>query len=131
MELSTVRSSTSTTRFFQCQKHRIGAGFQAESEHAQGTDVITASVRELDEVTRQNVQVANRSDEMAFQLQSGAAKLAEVLSSFRLGDDEAVDRLRIEAAAAVLRMTQERENRAQQRQVVVKSDDHTGGVDFF
>ncbi len=91
---------------------RVGAVFESltadSSEHAQGIDVITASVRELDEMTRQNVNVADRSGEMAHQLQQQAAILAEVLSAFRLGDDAAVDQLRAEAAAAVERMARQR-----------------------
>ena len=113
---------------------RVGAVFESltadSSEHAQGIDVITASVRELDEMTRQNVNVADRSGEMAHQLQQQAAILAEVLSAFRLGDDAAVDRLRAEAAAAVERMAQQRVEAAGRGQM---GDGAHGSstVDFF
>ncbi len=113
---------------------RVGAVFESltadSSEHAQGIDVITASVRELDSMTKQNVHVADRSGEMAHQLQQQAAILAEVLSAFRLGDDAAVDRLRAEAAAAVERMALQRVEAAGRGQM---GDGAHGSstVDFF
>ncbi len=113
---------------------RVGSVFDSltadSSEHAQGIDVVTASVRELDNVTRQNVNVADRSGEMAHQLQQQAAILAEVLSAFRLGDDAAVDQLREEAAAAVQRMAAQREAAAKRGQDGGHGEGN-GSVDFF
>ncbi|MCV2349994.1 methyl-accepting chemotaxis protein [Paucibacter sp. Y2R2-4] len=63
------------------------------AEHAQGIEVVAASVKELDAVTRQNVQVAERSGQIADDLLQQALMLAEVLSTFRLGEDSAVAEL--------------------------------------
>ncbi len=60
------------------------------AEHAQGIEVVAASVKELDAVTRQNVHVADRSGQIADELLQQALMLAEVLSTFRLGEDGAV-----------------------------------------
>ena len=113
---------------------RVGAVFESltadSSEHAQGIDVITASVRELDSMTRQNVSVADRSGEMAHELQQHAAVLAEVLSAFRLGDDAAVDQLRQEAAAAVERMAKQREAATSRGQMGAEAHG-SSSVDFF
>ncbi|RVT87693.1 methyl-accepting chemotaxis protein [Inhella crocodyli] len=113
---------------------RVGAVFESltadSSEHAQGIDVITASVRELDAVTKQNVLVADRSGEMAHQLQQQAAILAEVLSAFRLGDDAAVDQLRAEAAEAVERMGRQRAQ-AKARGDLGDGAHGSSTVDFF
>jgi methyl-accepting chemotaxis protein len=113
---------------------RVGGVFETltadSSEHAQGIDVVTSSMRELDEVTRQNVTVADRSGEMAHQLQQQAAILADVLSSFRLGDDAAVDQLRQEAAAAVERMAAQREAAAHRAKGGAETN-ASSSVDFF
>lgn len=63
------------------------------AEHAQGIEVVAASVKELDAVTRQNVNVAERSGQIADDLLQQALTLAEVLSTFRLGEDGAVAEL--------------------------------------
>ncbi|WP_197418115.1 methyl-accepting chemotaxis protein [Paucibacter sp. KCTC 42545] len=84
---------------------RVGDVFDSltadNSEHAQGLEVVAASVKELDEVTRQNVHVAERSGEIAHELLEQAVALAEVLSTFRLGDDAAVADFLVAAQAAV------------------------------
>ncbi len=55
------------------------------SEHAAGINAVTQSVKELDEVTRQNVAVAERANDIANQLHEHAERLTRVLSSFQLG----------------------------------------------
>ncbi|MGY0194276.1 methyl-accepting chemotaxis protein [Leptothrix sp. BB-4] len=55
------------------------------SEHAAGINAVTQSVKELDEVTRQNVAVAERANDIAAQLHEHAERLTRVLSSFQLG----------------------------------------------
>ena len=113
---------------------RVGAVFEtltADSfEHAQGIDVVTSSVRELDGVTRLNVHTAERSGDLAFGLQEQAAKLAEVLSAFRLGDDEAVTALR-EAAQNSLALSQAAREQAATRSATQATTTDQGGVDFF
>ncbi len=72
------------------------------SEHAAGINAVTQSVKELDEVTRQNVAVAERANDIARQLHEHAERLTRVLSSFQLGsarqDTRALDDLLIGAA---------------------------------
>ena len=69
---------------------KVGAVFDSlsadTSEHAAGIDAVTQSVKELDEVTRQNVAVAERSNDIARELMDHAECLSQVLSSFRLGE---------------------------------------------
>jgi methyl-accepting chemotaxis protein len=69
---------------------QVGAVFETlsadTSEHAAGIDAVTQSVKELDEVTRQNVAVAERSNQIANELGEHALRLTEVLNSFSLGD---------------------------------------------
>ncbi|MDC8785957.1 methyl-accepting chemotaxis protein [Roseateles koreensis] len=101
------------------------------SEHAQGIDVITSSVRELGLVTQQNVHVAERSGEMAYELQIQAAKLAEVLSAFRLGDDDAVERIRDEAQQAVARAQEQRSMNLTGPTVATAVGAGAASVDFF
>ena len=55
------------------------------SEHAAGIGAVTQSVKELDEVTRQNVAVAERANDIARQLHEHAERLSRVLSAFQLG----------------------------------------------
>jgi hypothetical protein len=100
------------------------------SEHAQGIDVVTASVRELDGVTRQNVHTAERSGDIAHELQVQAAKLAEVLGAFRLGDDQAVATLRDTAQAAVALSAAQRE-RNQRERAGAAAGGASEGVEFF
>ncbi|RZS58162.1 methyl-accepting chemotaxis protein [Sphaerotilus mobilis] len=75
------------------------------SEHAAGINAVTQSVKELDEVTRQNVAVAERANEIAKQLHEHAERLTRVLSSFQLGTAQtsgrALDDLLIGAPAQV------------------------------
>jgi methyl-accepting chemotaxis protein len=69
---------------------RVGEVFDQLSadshEHAVSIDVVTQSVKELDAITQQNLQVAERSNGVATQLQSHAARFGEVLSGFKLGE---------------------------------------------
>jgi len=113
---------------------RVGAVFEtltADSfEHAQGIEVVTTSVRELDGVTRLNVHTAERSGDLAFGLQEQAAKLADVLSAFRLGDDDAVAALR-EAAQTSLALSQAAREQAATRPSKQSATAEQGGVDFF
>ena len=69
--------------------------------------MVADSVRELDEVTRQNVEVADRSGQLAVQLQRNASALAEALSAFRIGGDEAAAALLQESREALARVEQE------------------------
>ena len=63
---------------------------QDSSEHASGIDVVTQSVRELDEITQRNLKVAARTQQIATDLQSQADCFTSVLGAFRLGDDAEV-----------------------------------------
>ena len=69
---------------------RVGEVFnqlsQDSSEHASGIDVVTQSVRELDEITQRNLQVAARTSQIAASLQDHASRFKGVLDEFRLGD---------------------------------------------
>ncbi|MBB4844796.1 methyl-accepting chemotaxis protein [Paucibacter oligotrophus] len=101
------------------------------SEHAQGLEVVAASVKELDEVTRQNVHVAERSGEIAHELLGQSVALAEVLSTFRLGDDSAVTEFLKSARSAVEAAAQAR---AQMASRSVSAASEAGGgsnIDFF
>jgi len=110
----------------------VGGAFESltadSAEHAASIDVVTASVKELDVVTTRNLDVAQRSNEIAAALLHEAVRLAEVLTSFRIGDDQQVAallgqaRLAADAAdAAVREATSGRQ----------RSDKASGGVDFF
>ncbi len=55
-------------------------------EHAGGIDVVTQSVRELDEVTQKNKMVAHQSSDIAHELADLAQAYANLLSEFRLGE---------------------------------------------
>jgi len=100
------------------------------AEHAQGIEVVAASVKELDEVTRQNVHVAERSGQIADELQQQAAALAEVLSTFRLGDDAAVNELLRKAQQTAAAASSKRQERSQP---TTGGSDAGGGsnIDFF
>ncbi|MBB5205675.1 methyl-accepting chemotaxis protein [Inhella inkyongensis] len=100
------------------------------AEHAASIDVVTASVKELDAVTAQNVDVAERSGQIANDLLQQAVQLAEVLSSFRLGNDEQVAEQLAQAQQAAARSAAEQAE-AQQRQRVGQQQSSEGGVDFF
>ncbi|MCV2421866.1 methyl-accepting chemotaxis protein [Paucibacter sp. DJ2R-2] len=112
----------------------VGAVFESltadNAEHAQGIEVVAASVKELDEVTRQNVHVAERSGQIADELQQQAAALAEVLSTFRLGDDAAVNELLRKAQQTAAAAASKRQERSQP---TTGGSDAGGGsnIDFF
>ena len=112
---------------------RVGAVFDSltedTSEHAEGINVVTSSVRALDDVTRQNVTVADRSSDIAFDLQTRAAILAESLAAFRIGGDEITDTLLREARQALQDIEQERSSRAEQ--AASRSTSSEGGIEFF
>jgi len=55
------------------------------NEHADGIEAVTRSVKELDEETRHNVDVADRTGALAWALKAHAEGLAEVLECFKLG----------------------------------------------
>jgi methyl-accepting chemotaxis protein len=114
---------------------RVGSVFQSLTEdsleHAQGIDVITASVRELDAVTKENVHVAERTGEIAAQLLTEAVRVAELLGSFRLGDDEAVEKLLAAAQEALTRMKETSRETARQGGEVLGQSASSSGVDFF
>lgn len=112
---------------------RVGAVFDSltedTSEHAEGINVVTASVRALDEVTRQNVVVADRSNGIAFELQSRAANLAEALTAFRIGGDEITQSLLREAREALEQIEQQRSAHAERAKQSASAGD--GGIEFF
>ena len=68
---------------------RVGEVFERLSadshEHAGGIDVVTQSVKELDDVTQRNIAVAEASSHIATELLDHASKMSEVLSAFKLG----------------------------------------------
>jgi methyl-accepting chemotaxis protein len=53
-------------------------------EHAGSIGVVTESVRELDQITRENVAVADASRRIALSLQDSGHRLEQVLGSFRI-----------------------------------------------
>jgi len=112
---------------------RVGQVFDTlsadSSEHAQGIDVVSNSVRELDQVTRLNLQVAERSGEIAVELQRQATTLAEVLSSFRLGDDQALHSLWVESQQALQALESLQAARKSQGQGAQGTE--SASVDFF
>ncbi|WP_374661754.1 methyl-accepting chemotaxis protein [Inhella sp.] len=110
----------------------VGKAFESltadSAEHAVSIDVVTASVKELDVVTTRNLDVAQRSNEIAAALLHEAVRLAEVLTSFRIGNDQQVETLLAEArqaAAAADTMVREVASGRQ------RSEETSGGVDFF
>ncbi|MBI5926039.1 MAG: hypothetical protein HY836_10615 [Aquabacterium sp.] len=68
---------------------RVGEVFERLSadshEHAGGIDVVTQSVKELDDVTQRNIAVAEASSGIAAELMEHASKMSDVLSAFKLG----------------------------------------------
>jgi methyl-accepting chemotaxis protein len=68
---------------------RVGEVFERLSadshEHAGGIDVVTQSVKELDQVTQQNIAVAEASSQIAQELMEHARQMSDVLSAFKLG----------------------------------------------
>jgi methyl-accepting chemotaxis protein len=68
---------------------RVGSAFEHlsadTSEHAGSIDAVTGAVRELDEMTRQNVAVADTARRIAGELLTQSQLLEEVLGAFRLG----------------------------------------------
>lgn len=57
------------------------------NQNAGSIEVITQSVKELDQAVQQNITVAERSNAIALELAEHAESLADVLSSFKLGTD--------------------------------------------
>lgn len=72
---------------------QVGGAFEHLSadtnEHAGSIEAVTTAVRELDEMTRQNVAVAESSRRIAQDLAAQGRMLEEVLGAFRLGPQEA------------------------------------------
>ena len=105
------------------------------AEHAQGIEVVAASVKELDAITRQNVHVAERSGQIADELLQQAVSLAEVLSTFRLGDDKAVAELLKTAQQSALVSSQAQASLIQRRSQVQSqasnNPDGNSNIDFF
>jgi hypothetical protein len=70
---------------------RVGSAFEHLSadttEHAGSIDAVTAAVRELDEMTRQNVAVADTARRIADELLAQSQLLESVLGAFRLGSE--------------------------------------------
>jgi len=70
---------------------RVGSAFEHLSadtnEHAGSIDAVTGAVRELDEMTRQNVAVAETARRIAGELLAQSRLLEEVLGAFRLGSE--------------------------------------------
>jgi methyl-accepting chemotaxis protein len=70
---------------------RVGEVFQNLSadthEHAGSIEAVTRSVMELDEMTRQNVTVAETTREVALALVEQGQQLEQVLGSFKLGGE--------------------------------------------
>ena len=70
---------------------KVGSAFEHLSadttEHAGSIDAVTAAVRDLDEMTRQNVAVAETSRRIADDLLTQGRMLEEVLGAFQLGTD--------------------------------------------
>ncbi|HET8870783.1 MAG TPA: methyl-accepting chemotaxis protein [Aquabacterium sp.] len=54
------------------------------SEHADGIVVVTSQVKELDEVTQRNIEVAQQASDVAQELLDHAAAMSAVLSAFKL-----------------------------------------------
>jgi methyl-accepting chemotaxis protein len=72
--------------------HRVGEVFQTLSadthEHAGSIEAVTRSVMELDEMTRQNVAVAETTRQVALALIDQGRQLDQVLGSFKLGAED-------------------------------------------
>jgi methyl-accepting chemotaxis protein len=83
-----VEQTGSTMEEIVASVRRVGEVFEQMSadshEHAGGIGVVTQSVKELDEVTQQNILVAGRSAEIAMELMAHAERMSEVLAGFRL-----------------------------------------------
>ena len=110
----------------------VGGAFENlsadSSEHAASIDVVTESVKELDKVTSRNLDVAVRGSEIASELLEQAVQLAEVLTNFRLGDDERIAELLVQARGAAAEAKQVANSAVHGHQTNNASD---GGVDFF
>ncbi|MBH9577200.1 methyl-accepting chemotaxis protein [Inhella proteolytica] len=111
----------------------VGRAFESltadSAEHAASIDVVTSSVKELDLVTTRNLDVAVRASEIAASLLQEAARLAEVLSSFRLGNDDQVAQLlqQTQAAASLAQQAAQEAVQLRDRSATAPS----GGIDFF
>ncbi len=72
---------------------RVGALFDAvtadTSDHMQSLNMVSQSMTELGEITRQNVSLAEETDSAAAALQALATNLTEVLNSFAFGQGAA------------------------------------------
>ncbi|HMW24018.1 MAG TPA: methyl-accepting chemotaxis protein [Burkholderiaceae bacterium] len=83
---------------------RVGSAFEHLSadttEHAGSIDAVTGAVRELDEMTRQNVAVADTARRIAGELLAQSQLLEEVLGAFRLGSGTAAPTPAARAAAS-------------------------------
>ena len=110
----------------------VGGAFESltadSAEHAASIDVVTASVKELDVVTTRNLDVAQRSNEIAAALLHEAVRLAEVLTSFRIGDDQQVAALLGQAREAAEAADAAVREATSGRQ---RGESGSGGVDFF
>jgi methyl-accepting chemotaxis protein len=110
----------------------VGKAFESltadSAEHAASIDVVTSSVKELDVVTTRNLDVAQRSNEIAAALLHEAVRLAEVLTSFRIGDDQQVAALLGQAREAAEAADAAVREATSGRQ---RGESGSGGVDFF
>jgi len=77
----------------------IGEISAASTEQSQGIVEVKGAVGEVDQMTQQNAALVEQSAAAAESLKEQATKLAQVVSTFRLGDDEPV-RHAIDAFAA-------------------------------
>jgi len=67
----------------------IGEITAAATEQSQGISEINGSVAQLDQMTQQNAALVEQSAAAAESLKAQAARLAEVVATFRLGDQRA------------------------------------------
>ncbi|OFA03075.1 methyl-accepting chemotaxis protein [Duganella sp. HH101] len=65
----------------------MGEITSASSEQSLGIDQINIAIGQMDEVTQQNAALVEQSAAAAASMQEQAARLADVASSFRLGDE--------------------------------------------
>ncbi len=86
-----VSGAGETMNALMASVRRVGdlfANITGEAEdHAQGLEMVSASMNELGTLTQGNLAAAERSDQTSRALQAEVDRLAEVLSAFRLGDD--------------------------------------------
>jgi methyl-accepting chemotaxis protein len=70
----------------------MGEITSASSEQSIGIDQVNTAITQMDEVTQQNAALVEQSAAAAASMQEQAARLAEVASSFKLGNDGAAPR---------------------------------------